>query len=509
VRHPNGGGRRWRARTLVALTSMLGWSGFAGSVGCSDSQGAGTLGPPAERADSWTSEPAATPAVTRIFDPETFTCAGFALDGDTIVGSGRTAQTAPLPDGMNDPAVDGFVLVKGGGAWPEQASLVDQAGQGLAGVGLSGDTAIFGASPRAVDSNDGDAPGPHGAHIYARAGGAWTEQAVLSGDDIAFGRAVAVSGDTAVVSDPYDELYGVQGTHAAQVFVRSGAVWSWQADLADPGDPVMDGFGAAVAIDGDTVAVMGRREVLIFSRTGSTWAPEATIQPPNFGLVSMSLSGDTLVVVAEAGSSISWHAHVFRRSSGGSWTQETQVTSDPDYRFTGVAISGETLVLGNSGWTLPNPPSGRALVYARAGTTWTLTHTLAPSGATSEFGNFVGISEETVAAWDVEQVTYVRDNAQVTVFASSIYLFDGPPGSGGSGGQGSSASGEAVGGGGANGVGGSDTAAAGGSGDGSSDASSGCSVSAPRTSPASDAVVLVAAVAAVARRRRRRDRRTR
>lgn len=76
------------------------------------------------------------------------------------------------------------------------------------------------------------------------------QQAELGGGDgaagDAFGSAVAISGDTALVGAPNKN----DGAGVAYLFVRSGMTWSQQAELPDPGATAHDQFGCSVALSG-------------------------------------------------------------------------------------------------------------------------------------------------------------------------------------------------------------------------------------------------------------------
>src|SRR5437879_1802119 len=121
---------------------------------------------------------------------------------------------------------------------------------------------------------------------------AWQLQTTLvptGGADGEFGHAVAVSGDTAVVSAPTHGTWG-----AVYVFARSGGVWSQQAEIdsPDPGNSQNMEFGWAVAISGDTLAVSeyapsccetpidGNGQVWVYTRSGTTWSEVAMLQGP-------------------------------------------------------------------------------------------------------------------------------------------------------------------------------------------------------------------------------------
>src|ERR1035438_2370701 len=108
----------------------------------------------------------------------------------------------------------------------------------------------------------------------------WAQQQELTAPDSAptglFGSSVSVSGTTAVIganshTDPSPAFNG-----AAYVFVESGGVWGLQQELSDPdvSAPGAEAFGAAVSVSGDT-AVVGaygknflQGAAYIFTRSG-------------------------------------------------------------------------------------------------------------------------------------------------------------------------------------------------------------------------------------------------
>src|SRR6266581_3247998 len=69
-----------------------------------------------------------------------------------------------------------------------------------------------------------------------------------------FGAAVAISGDTVVVGAPSDDDAGT-ASGSAYVFVRSGGTWSQQQKLTAGDAAPYDAFGCSVAISGNTVVV--------------------------------------------------------------------------------------------------------------------------------------------------------------------------------------------------------------------------------------------------------------
>ncbi len=234
-----------------------------------------------------------------------------ALSGDTaLVGAFNDDVGASVDQGS------ARVFVRSGTTWTSQAQLL--APDGLAGdqfgsyVALVGDTALIGAPRDEVDS----ATNRGSAHVFVRSGVTWSHQAQLIASDgeagDAFGR-VALSGDTAVIGAPNDDVgpNAVQGS--AYVFVRSGAAWSEQAQLLAADGSAGDLFGFSVAIAGDRVVVgatdndiganTNQGSAYLFARTGTQWiqqpallAPDGTAMDELGGAVA--LAGDTLAVTA-------------------------------------------------------------------------------------------------------------------------------------------------------------------------------------------------------------------
>jgi hypothetical protein len=81
-------------------------------------------------------------------------------------------------------------------------------------VALSGDTALAGVPP--------DEVGRGSVHVLARSGGTWSDQGLFSADGGAdvdyFGWSVALSGDTALVGAPNDDVGGNLDQGSADVF---------------------------------------------------------------------------------------------------------------------------------------------------------------------------------------------------------------------------------------------------------------------------------------------------
>lgn len=141
----------------------------------------------------------------------------------------------------------------------EQAKLeaIDAAAEDNFGfaVALDGDTAVIGAW---LDNTDAGTDAGS-AYVFTRAGTVWSQQAKLLATDGApddvFGYSVAVKGDTAIIGSPGDSTSAGNTAGSAYVFTRSGAAWTQRTKLEADDAAADDGLGFAVALDGDTAVV--------------------------------------------------------------------------------------------------------------------------------------------------------------------------------------------------------------------------------------------------------------
>jgi len=184
-----------------------------------------------------------------------------ALDGDTVVVGAHQDDI-----GANENQGSAYVFVRSGTAWTEQQKLT--AGDGAAEdwfgsmVAVSGDTVVVGAPPGDIGANADQGS----AYVFMRTGSTWTQQQKLTANDgaagDAFGGWVALSGDTVVVGARLDDLGASVDQGSAYVFARSGGVWTQQQKLTAGGGSANALFGFAVALDGDTLVVSAPGEVM-------------------------------------------------------------------------------------------------------------------------------------------------------------------------------------------------------------------------------------------------------
>lgn len=392
-----------------------------------------------------------------------------AISGNTVVvgvpedDSGLTTilnGTGSSADNSATNAGSAFVFVRNGSTWSQQAYLkAANAGEEDkfgATVAISGDTIVVGAPDEAsaavgVD-NGADAPLDNGApfsgaaYVFVRNGSTWTQQAFLKAGNAeggdGFGEQVAISGNTILVSAPFEDsgATGASATStgpidnsaefsgAAYVFTRSGTTWSQQAYLKASNSQQDDEFGESVAISGDIAVVGTGRE-----------------------------SGDLIGALNGPGGSAndnapgSGAAYVFARSAG-VWTQQAFLKAGNagagDNFGTSVAVAGETIVVGadferSNATSVVNGPggssdnsangSGAAYVFVRSGSTWSQQAYLKAgnSGTGDRFGSDVSISGNFIAVGAPSESSDFRGVSTGAVgptdneaeFSGAAYLF--------------------------------------------------------------------------------------
>lgn len=106
---------------------------------------------------------------------------------------------------------------------------------------------------------------------------------------LAYGAAVAVDGATMAVSSAAESVNGVVNAGAVYIYVKSGNTWVLQQRLVAP--LAMGGFGRAIDLSGDMIAVADhpnastmRGTVRLYQRTGTSWAFHSLVQAEPAGV---------------------------------------------------------------------------------------------------------------------------------------------------------------------------------------------------------------------------------
>ena len=234
-----------------------------------------------------------------------------------------------------------------------------------------------------------------------------------SGD--AFGRSIAIQGETAVVGAPSDDHDGKSDVGAVYVFGKGGDVWLQRHKLTPSDGAAGDAFGSSVAIDGDTIVVGARLAspdevssagaAYVYTLEGSEWSEQQKLiasdaaESDMFGR-SVDIIGETVVVGAyehdPAGA-----VYVYVRS-GGSWSEQARLTpSDADEGDgfgSSVAIDGATIAAGSQFDKVGDKrEAGSAYVFVRRAGAWSEQAKLTPSDveAGQRFGNSVALDRGT------------------------------------------------------------------------------------------------------------------
>jgi len=194
-----------------------------------------------------------------------------------------------------------------------------------------------------------------------------------------FGAAVAASGDVMAVGT-------AQPPYAVYVYRNANGPWNLQARLTSPTGSTTDRFGSSLALEGGTLVVgaANARVAYVFGEVSGAWIEQAVLAPDggsgaSFGgssLNGMAVSGNTIVVGAPSESNATGNSgsvYVFT-NTGGAWTQQARIVpADPGVVAfgTSVALQGDTLAVGAPFSASPavfNP--GTAFVFAREDGAW-------------------------------------------------------------------------------------------------------------------------------------------
>ncbi len=290
-----------------------------------------------------------------------------AVSGDTVVVGAyqEDSSTTGVNSTPNDLAADAgaaYVFVRSGTTWSQQAYL--KASQVTEGdtfgysVAVSGDMVVVGAyqedsSTTGVNStaNDSTTTGTNSgaAYVFVRSGTTWSQQAYLkpaavgstqAGD--AFGRSVAVSGDTVIVGawNEDSSTTGVNST-ANDGRTQSGAAYIF-AGLGLPAEITVHGNGVPIPAGTSAPSLADHTDFGGAALTSGTVVRTFTLT--NSGSIALTLSGTPLVAVSGT------HAADFTVTAlptspvtaGGSTT--FQITFDPSASGTRTA----TLTIANN-----------------------------------------------------------------------------------------------------------------------------------------------------------------
>jgi hypothetical protein len=277
----------------------------------------------------------------------------------------RAIVGAPEDDvGASHAAGSARVFVRSGTTWTEEAVLVTREAEAFVAFGcsvaLTADASL--ALVGACEDDTASAQNAGTARVFLRVGSTWTEEATLADPDgnvdDRFGVSVALSADgsRALVGEYWRDAGDAQNMGTAHVFARHGTVWVEEATLLAADGAPMDLFGVAVSLDGDgTRALVGASgrdttsgedvgRAHVFVRDGRAWNEEATLlavggaEYDGFGgAVALSARGDRAVVGAAGEEGVGARSFV---RSGTTWTEEARlVPSTPGGDPLGLSVA--------------------------------------------------------------------------------------------------------------------------------------------------------------------------
>ena len=289
----------------------------------------------------------------------------------------------------------------------------------------------------------------------------------LSGDTLALGLPGESSCSAGINGDQRDDRCFAAG--AVYVFTRAGDAWSQQAYVKASNPGVIfegpdghpgDGFGASVAVDGDTLVVgaplerscatgvngnqademcFGAGAAYVFTRTSGVWSQQAYLKASNTGPPplrfdnaqfgrSVAVSGNTVAVgavnedscatgidgnQADTNCPLAGAVYVFTRTAG-VWSQQAYIkasnTGAADAFGWNVALTADSLAVGAlsedscatgiDGDQSNNacPGAGAVYVFTRTAGAWTHQAYIKASNteAGDEFGVSVALATETL-----------------------------------------------------------------------------------------------------------------
>jgi hypothetical protein len=254
-----------------------------------------------------------------------------------------------------------------------------------------------------------------------------------------FGGAMACDGDTVVVCA---SNWGTGGPRGAAFVYRHGAAgWAQEAVLVSS-HPSDDGFGASVAVSGNSIAVgapsasdagPSSGSAFIFSRSGAQWTQQARVLPndgaafDSFGN-SVALQNDRLVVAAVADDDSgldSGSDYVFQRP-GAEWNQSAKFLAgngqSGDQFGRSVDIDAGVLVIGAPGYA---SSAGSAYVYRDVGGAWLQESLLSSPGAPfGFFGEAVATSGGRIVVGETGGSAHVEGRAHVFHYAAGNWAYE-------------------------------------------------------------------------------------
>lgn len=273
-----------------------------------------------------------------------------------------------------------------------------------------------------------------------------TEDAKIVPDDMSqyggFGAGVVVDGDTAVMTAPGNDFFGLDAG-AVWVFHRDAdGAWTQSQHFAADDTDFLDQFGYSVALHGDLLLVGARFHMVdgavsagaayvferqsdgLFVQVQKLTAPEPVVDA-SYG-VAVDTDGERIVVGARSGTDGAGGAWVYSRDADGDWSLEASLLGtnidDGDRFGRTVSVLGDRIACGAPWFAAGCSGSnqcGSVFIFEYDGADWQETDRIVSDDLANEdyFGYIVDLEGDRLLA------TSVYDDDMGTQSGSG-YMFD-------------------------------------------------------------------------------------
>jgi choice-of-anchor B domain-containing protein len=218
---------------------------------------------------------------------------------------------------------------------------------------------------------------------------------------IGFGSAVAIAGDEVLVGRPGLVLgfpMPASETGAVHVYRRDGAGrWVESSTVTAEGISIEDGFGSAIAVEGNVLAVgapgtaENRGAVYLFEREGAgRWTQRAKLSAGSGSSGdllghALAMRGNLLLAGSPGYADSQGRVIVFRRGADGAWSEQGSLvgsTTNSKERFgAALALDNDRVLVGAPGQIFGDSAiAGRAVMFRRSGQGWVKETTLNAEG---------------------------------------------------------------------------------------------------------------------------------
>ncbi|MEB3827231.1 interleukin-like EMT inducer domain-containing protein [Phormidium sp. CCY1219] len=300
------------------------------------------------------------------------------------------------------------------------------------GVDISGDWAIVGA-PKADASSE--KPKAGAAYLFHWENGQWQQKQKLQPSEVKseaqFGRAVAISGDWALVGAYRADAAGEDDAGAAYLFHLENGQWQQKQKLQPNGLKAGDGFGKSVAISdrwavvsapgADLPNAQNAGTAYIYALINGEWQARAQVQAVDaspdlkFGY-SVGISHDWAIFGTDRSGEFGG-AYTFKCENG-QWQQVQKLNlSEKASQFynLSVGICGNWVILGSANSGESAKRNGLAHLFQWENGQWVHKQTLQPPDVTSDF-LFFGYAVAIADNWAVVGATAPNTGGMASIF---------------------------------------------------------------------------------------------